>query len=525
MNGNGDLNSKFLGDGSQTSPSEGFFYEQNTGLYHDLDTYPNTAWTMVKKGNKRIRVDDTSTTLYGTVNVPGLVPGGTVSLADGSASAPSLNFITSTNSGLYHSTTGVSISSNGNDIIDFTPGGINTNYGITSGASISGNYYVKPDDTKTAPGFTWYSDQKTGMFHKPGNQIGFALNGTDYLDITPTNLTSVVPILTPDGSSSASAYSFSTSASSGVSYDSVSNALNLNINGNSRLFIDDSGIAVQPVGYGGVQTPHVIINGVEGKGVPGYTWLNDSMTGMWNSSNHHVGIQANAVFAADFSGTLQAFTGTVSATATFQAGTDSKTAPGYTWTGDPHTGIFNKAANTLGITVGGAEAASITQTVTTLTTDLSYPQYYIRVVRTAAQSIPTSAATWVSFDGYQVAGGANGNWTSSFPATGFTIPFQGMYLITYTVPWASSILGMRTAFIEINPSTPGSAGNYWAESDLNAVASTGIVANTGSFMMHLNANDIVALTVSQTSGGNLNMSNQTGGKTLTRLSIFRIANI
>jgi len=90
MNFLGDYVTKYMGVGGETNPSMCYGAETNTGTYLDTPG-PSSAYTITKRGHKRIRVDDTKTTIYGPVNIPAGTSSA-FSLPDGSASAPALNF-------------------------------------------------------------------------------------------------------------------------------------------------------------------------------------------------------------------------------------------------------------------------------------------------------------------------------------------------------------------------------------------------------------------------------------------------
>jgi hypothetical protein len=102
MNSNGDFPRFYAGMGQQLSPSYTFGSEPVSGAYlQPVGT--TTELTVVKKGQKRVRYTDDETIFEGPVVAPGLVPvpPTSLTLALGSASAPSLNFDGHTTSGIY----------------------------------------------------------------------------------------------------------------------------------------------------------------------------------------------------------------------------------------------------------------------------------------------------------------------------------------------------------------------------------------------------------------------------------------
>ena len=109
FNGNSVLHS--LGDGSESAPSQYFRGHVSgsrftSGMYREVSGPSTTSIAFSKKGTKRLRITDTGVDVIGTLTASSYVPSGTTSLPDGSASAPSLAFTSSTSSGMFWDTTG-----------------------------------------------------------------------------------------------------------------------------------------------------------------------------------------------------------------------------------------------------------------------------------------------------------------------------------------------------------------------------------------------------------------------------------
>lgn len=193
FNGNGDFNQIFLGEGTTSAPSQAFFYEQDTGIYHDTDTYPNNAWTVVKKGQKRIRISDTQTNIYGTVQIDNLIPGtgsDNVTLSTGSLTSLPLNFSGHTNSGIYYDTKGnnVTVVQGGNPAASFNSVNGNILGSVFSTNEVTTGEVVVTDGTNTStfqPAVSTFSDGST-------THPSIAFNGgTDsglYFDSTANHL-------------------------------------------------------------------------------------------------------------------------------------------------------------------------------------------------------------------------------------------------------------------------------------------------------------------------------------------------
>lgn len=100
MLGNGDYPKQVIGDGSQASPSLALFSENSTGFYLD-NPGSSSAFTVVKRGNKRIRVEDSATEIVGPLIADDL--GATsFSAENGSVVEPSFSFIDSKNTGIFN---------------------------------------------------------------------------------------------------------------------------------------------------------------------------------------------------------------------------------------------------------------------------------------------------------------------------------------------------------------------------------------------------------------------------------------
>lgn len=353
-NGNGDLNPHYLGDGASSNPSEAFFYEQNTGIYHDTTTYPNTAWTLVKKGNKRIRVDDNQTYLYGTVAIDNLIPGttgDTVTLSNGTFSHPSLNFSSSTNSGMYWDTTGsygpnpsvaitnqsdpvllignietdlatallityngtpsntaLAIGQPNNGFYSTAPGNINL---VTNGTEIlnantavitaetpltinKGIFSATSLDSVTTPSYSWTSDNKTGIYHPSPNGLGLTCGGTEILGLNTTSVTPFKPILGPSlGSTSAPQYSFQGETNSGFFRSDVGLLGIGNAGVTSLVTTNEPSTQI----FGQLSAPIIypsgqVLGGTDTSSAPTYSWASDTKTGLYLAGTHQLGVSS-----------------------------------------------------------------------------------------------------------------------------------------------------------------------------------------------------------------------------------------
>lgn len=471
MNGNGDLPTQYLGDGSVSSPSQGFFYESNTGIYHDLDTYPNTAWTMVKKGNKRIRVDDNLTTILGPVSIPGLTPsttGAIVTLAVGSVTSPSLNFVGDTKTGLFQDGAGnIGIASNGTESA-YLAGteAIFTNLicnSLTSSGTIScgtnsmtcgplSSTSVTALSGGTTPVYGFSADLKTGILNPSLGHLQFNVNSVDVMDLT-NNVTINTPLLTNNIVASGSIGNGTNSISTGAITSSL-----------------------------GITNQAQILSSFDTKSAPSYSWTGDSKTGVYRSSANVVGVSCGGTTAALFNSTIAVL---------------------------PSLQSNDITAN------GTVSCSPNSLTCGPLTcTTLSKTNYSASLSQTLAHSISTSGsftlATWDNLI-------SNVNFsTITVPVTQVVVPNTGYYRIDTSIDWAASALGVRQIQIEINNGGTPNTGTIYARQTGNALAAGAMWQTTG-ITVFLNSNDSVSVDVMQSSGGALN-TNANGQFSLLRVA-------
>lgn len=125
--------------------------------------------------------------------------------------------------------------------------------------------------------------------------------------------------------------------------------------------------------------------------------------------------------------------------------------------------------------------------------NVKFPPSGVRVSRSAVQSIPSGAATNVTFtvENYDDAG----YFTSAADATRLTVQpgFEGRYSIGFFVTWASAITS--TAEIKKGGSTV-----------LLGNVSTSSVYNSAEVDVELAKNEYIQLTLTQSSGGAVNVT-------------------
>lgn len=117
-----------------------------------------------------------------------------VQMPDGTVSAPAYSNINETNSGWYrHGASDWRLAIAGTDILQVTGSVVNVLTGtLEQGGSsllITGNTVDAADGTVAAPGFGFNAETGTGFYRAGAGHVGFAILGTEYLDLTTTNFT------------------------------------------------------------------------------------------------------------------------------------------------------------------------------------------------------------------------------------------------------------------------------------------------------------------------------------------------
>lgn len=428
MNSSGNPSYDILGDGAVTYPAQQFAQEVQTGIYRELypdttsSTGSSTAWAVSKRGNKRLRVTDTGGDLYGDWNLGG----GTsseISLADGSASAPSLNFTSETDLGIYkagsHSlgiTTGVGDT-------DYLFGSTSANFGAAAFGSgtITTPQIYNGSGSSMVPAYSFSADSKSGVYLASGNQVAVATGGSESMLFTAGANTSFFPLAVPQiysgsGSQTSPSYSFSTDSSSGIYSTGV---------GDVSL-----GVAGTP-NFGATATN---------------TFFNKPIT------------MGAAVELADGTSTL----------------------PSLSFLTAPAIGLY-KNSTSLGST------SLITQ-----------PRYYASLTNISSftQSIPSAGSGTLCI--WNTITSLN-NMTFTAGGTTINAPLSGWYTITYSVGFASSAVGQRSAWIGIGGTT--------GYGTCTATPVTGDNTRlTGSWEGFIASGTSIGIYAYQGSGGNLNVT-------------------
>ena len=453
FNGNSVLHS--LGDGSESAPSQYFRGEPTSGMYREVSGPSTTSIAFSKKGTKRLRITDTGVDVIGTLTASSYVPSGTTSLPDGSASAPSLAFTSSTSSGMFWDTTGTAgqaWSAGGNKRLK-----LETNR-LTSEVRVG-----LPNGSESAPALFFNSGSTSGLSYSPGpDWMQLHLSGTTKMLWASDHTTSVVPVELPSGSASSPSVSFTSSTNSGVYFDTASQKVSTSVGGVDRLSVSSTSVTTSvPIDSG-----------------------------------------TNGMTCGDLtaSGRVKAALGTVD-------------FPGIAFTDAPSVGLQSGGplAKTLNVCTDTNIVAQFSPLVTNFTVPIdcssitasgpvTQPRYWLRLYRSTTQAISNNTGTFVSWNATESSGGASSNWPISLPATLITIP---IYLVTFRIIFAQSGTGTRIGWMTHNSGVPDAPRRY---AEILCVPPGGAQSGYGaSEVVHCDAGDTIGIVAHQGSGGSLNL--------------------
>lgn len=197
---------------------------------------------------------------------------GTQTFSDGLITLPSITFTDDTNLGLYRvgsDSLGVasnsalalnitetqtyfpSLNSQTNPAVSFIgdsdTGLYNSspnNIGITCGGNVKAFFgtnrnqsylpYAIPDGLESTPSLTWENDLDSGIFRIGADNVGISTGGTNRFDIDNNSINASLPILAPLGSTNAPGYSFFNDSNTGM-FSSGGNILDWTLGGSTKL--------------------------------------------------------------------------------------------------------------------------------------------------------------------------------------------------------------------------------------------------------------------------------------------------
>jgi hypothetical protein len=317
--------SSFTGflNGSISEPSIYFTGDPDTGIYWGGENIIGFS----TGGNLRMSISDT------LISTPGSMAVGTagstfqIRAPIGTVSAPGISFNNPTNAGLSFGASNLNlVHSSG---VRLALNGSNAVYGVRQ---------QNVDGTDLLPSITFTLDPDTGIYRIGDNNIGISTGGVKRLDINSADIEASLPLIVPDGSATNPGLGFATAKNYGLFYSGT--VISMAFNGAQRFTFDQNRLR----GPNGTTA------------APSYSFTGDTDTGMfWNGANI-LGFSTGAANRMNISNNE------ISPTVPIRSINGSATAPTYSFTGDPDTGIYWGGANTIDLSTDGTLRMSISDT-------------------------------------------------------------------------------------------------------------------------------------------------------------------
>jgi len=300
--------------GTVTLPAYSFSNSTNTGMYSSAANTVNLSTAGV------LRVTLDATNLTTTLPVVGPV---------GTAALPTYVFTGRTNTGMYSSAVStLNLSTAG--VLRVTLDATN----LTTTLPVVG-----PVGTAALPTYVFTGRTNTGMYSSAVSTLNLSTGGVLRVTLSTANLTTTLAILNQNGTAALPAYSFSGSTNTGI-YSAGAGIVNISTAATLRVTIDSTNLT----------TTLAILNRTGTASLPAYSFTGDSTTGMFSTGT--------GVIAFGTSATQRFSISTTNLISTLAILNQSGTLalPAYSFSGDPNTGIYNPAADTVVIVGNGIQS-------------------------------------------------------------------------------------------------------------------------------------------------------------------------
>lgn len=309
-------------------------------------------------------------------------PGTQLFLASGSVSDPGLSWALDPDTGLFLD------GGFGADAQTFAAGGAPIMTVLPSGTVMrSGTQFAIDPGTVGAPGFTFSGDSDSGIFQTVPGQIEFTIDGSEVVQFDATDLTSLIRWRGPDGTVALPAVSFSGDPDTGM-FTSGADTLDFSTGGVLGLTLTSTnitmpathqlsmpdGLAASPainftndpdtgIYRNGTNELSIATNGLEvarfdpnqlrlvdGNATePAYSFINEPSMGMYRFGASQLGFGVSSTPQV----IIEATNVRLNQQVRMDEGNQSAAAPGYSFTGDPDSGMYSGGANEVGFAVAG----------------------------------------------------------------------------------------------------------------------------------------------------------------------------
>jgi hypothetical protein len=259
----------------------------------------------------------------------------------GSASAPSYAFDIFGNSGMYND--GI------NSQLHFSVNGVEK-LRMNTTETISYNAIESIDGSLSVPSYAFNSNRDCGFYYEATPRVSCGIDGVRKLAIGATNTISGNVLIAPSGSASAPSYSFvgvAPGSETGMFYRALS-TLCFSAGGVEICNITNSGLSIL--------NSYKLIAGGSGastESAPAITFNDGQTHGIYTTASNELSFTVNSTRRMFISANQ------VRSTVPFEAPNGDASAPSYSFSSDPDTGIYRSGNNQISITCGNSERLRI----------------------------------------------------------------------------------------------------------------------------------------------------------------------
>ena len=200
-------------------------------------------------------------------------------------------------------------------------------------------------------------------------------------------------------------------------------------------------------------TPYFPILAQKGSvNAPTYSYNSDPNTGIYNIAADNLGIACNGVKQVDIS------TSNFTTTNPVLGANGSVSLPSYSFSGDTDTGIYRIGANNLGVSLNGVKTIDCTTAFVSSPVPMMGKSYYFSSINPTTQSVANSTVTAIQY----LNAGITSNGTFTFSGSNnntFTVPINGLYQLTASISISSNATGLRQSYWT-RTSTPADNVDY-----------------------------------------------------------------
>jgi hypothetical protein len=383
-----------ISDGTAALPGLSFETDRDTGIYQPADN----ELAISTGGAERFKVTNSGITLSVGSD---LTVAGELFLSDGTAAAPSLAFTSDTNTGLYRSAADqLAITVNGTQVARFE----GTQNVFTQNLVTAKEVQSGPG-TAITPAYTFSADNNTGIYSAAADQLGISCNGANVATFAATgltlaagaDLTVAAEILAANGAAATPSITFTSDPNTGI-YNAAADQLGVACNGANVATFAATGLTLAAGADLTMAAEILASNGAAA--TPSITFASDPNTGLYRIAADTLGVAANGAEAIRVDAAGLTVTGAILSTGDIvsggemYAGNGSAAAPSLGFTLDPNTGLYNVAADTLGVAANGAEVARFGTTGLTLAAAMD-----LTVPGETFHSLGTAGAPSITFTG------------------------------------------------------------------------------------------------------------------------------